>query len=130
MPWVSFGAELIGIVKQLLHIFGIELFIVRMVEIRPNVREVEIQPVLPRRLVDPLQIADALDLNQRTDSPTADVQSMALRIGPLRLKFPVANDVGVKLASIRPPGNSLQLYQAARRVKEYLSDYAASTCIS
>src|SRR5438445_1819493 len=125
MPWVSLDAELIGIVKQPHHVFGIELFIVRIVKIRPDVREIEIHPVLPRSLIDPLQIADTLGLNQRTDSPSANAQSVALRIGPLRLQLPVANDIGVKLALIRCSGNSLPIHENARRVKEYLSDYTA-----
>jgi|ERR1700730_14590805 len=38
MPWVSLDTELIGIVKQPLHIFAIELPIVRIVKIRPDVK--------------------------------------------------------------------------------------------
>ena len=44
MPQISVGAELIGIVKQPLHVFGIERLMVRIVEVRPDVREVEIHP--------------------------------------------------------------------------------------
>src|ERR1700682_3876284 len=125
VPRVALCAESIGVLEQLPHIFAIELRSVRITKIRPDVRQVEIRSVVLRSLINPLQIADALGLNQRTDSPIADAQGVAFRSVPVRVQFPVANDIHMKLASVGSPGNSLHLHQTARWVKEYLSDYAA-----
>jgi len=46
------------------------LFDVRIIEVRPNVRQVEIHLILLRGLIDPIHIIDALRLNQRADRPT------------------------------------------------------------
>src|SRR6266550_8357179 len=98
VPRVSFHTELIAVVEQPFHIGGVELFVVQIVEVRPDVRQVEICPVLLGGGIDPSQIIDPLRLNQRTDSPSADVHGAALHSGPLRLQLSVANDVGMKLA--------------------------------
>jgi hypothetical protein len=74
------------------------LFDVRIIEVRPNVRQVEIHLILPRGLIDPIHIIDALRLNQRADRPTPDAHSAALRIGPFGLQFSVANNVCMQLA--------------------------------
>src|SRR2546423_3215031 len=57
-------------------------------------------------------------------SPSADVHGAALHSRPLRLQLSVANDVGMKLAVKGFSCSSTQLHYAARRVKEYLSNYA------
>src|ERR1700682_1032644 len=113
-PRVALCAESIGVLEQLPHIFPIESRIVRITKIRPDVRQVEIRSVPLRSLINPLQIADALGLNQRADSPIADAQRVAFRSVPVRVQSPVANDIHMNLAPVGSPGCSLHLHQTAR----------------
>ena len=53
MPRVSFRTELIGVVEQPLHVGDVEFFVVQLVEVRPDVGQVEICSVLLGSGIDP-----------------------------------------------------------------------------
>ena len=82
MPGVSLHARLIRIVEQTLHIGGIEWLGMGVRELRSDVGQVEIDSIALRRLIDPMQIADPLRLDQRTNGAPADLQSSTCRVGP------------------------------------------------
>src|ERR1700722_14812829 len=91
-------------------------------EVRADVCKVKIHSVMPRGLVDALNVADALCFNQGTDRSTPHAQSAAARVGPLGLEFAVADDIRAHLAIEGRSGGFGQLRQNARWVQKDLSN--------
>jgi hypothetical protein len=65
VPGLAVGAELVGVLIELLHVNRLEFFGVRIIEIRSDVSQVEIGTVLLRGQIDPTYIVDPLRLDQR-----------------------------------------------------------------
>ena len=80
MPGIAFHAKLVAVVEQFAHVVGIEFLFVRIGEVGSDEREVEVHTVILRRGVDPVEIAEALVLEQGVDRPASVVAQSGLSI--------------------------------------------------
>src|SRR5262249_54963248 len=97
-PFVALGGEIIAEVEQLLHIRALEWLLECPGEGSGDVCEVEIHAVAPCGEIDPIEVADALRLNQRGNGPPGNAQCPPLDLRPIRVKARVADDVEVPIA--------------------------------
>jgi hypothetical protein len=68
-PWVSFGSQFECILEEVAQILGIKHGFVRIGETVADIREIKILPFLSSDNFEPIQIVDALSINQPIESP-------------------------------------------------------------
>src|SRR5215813_11439099 len=92
-PRVALARELVGIVVERAHVGGVELLLVHHGELRSDEGEIEVDLVLLRRPVDPVEITDPLRLDHRADRAADDAERAPVSLRPIRIEPRVANDV-------------------------------------
>jgi hypothetical protein len=98
LPGIALHGHVVADLEQLLHIGRVERLRELRGEGRRNVSEVEVDSVARGGEVDPIEIADALRLDQRGDGAADDAEGVPLDLGPVRVEPRVAEDVEVPLA--------------------------------
>src|SRR3546814_14242349 len=79
------------------HEVLVELVVVLELEFGADEGEVVVDAVALGREIDPIEVADALGVNQRRDRPPGDAEGPPLDIRPIRVQARVAADVDLAL---------------------------------
>src|SRR5580704_17976337 len=92
-PGIVTASELKAALEQRDHVIAIERFVAGDAEVGGNAGEVEVDAVAPGEGVDPIEIADALVLDQRRKRTLGDRQDLFIDGLPFGVDLAVANDV-------------------------------------
>src|SRR5258705_7856717 len=85
-PHTAMTRRLIAVIEQPPHVRSVEHFVSGGREVSTDVSQIEVHAILVRHAIDPVDVADALRLDQCVDRTTTDTERPARRGRPLGLQ--------------------------------------------